>query len=135
VTPVTTAPLAVDGPAAPPRDNGELVFAEPWESRAFGMAVSLHDAGAFDWSVFQAALIARIAEWERGHPDGESWSYYRHWLDALEDVLTADGTVAADEVAARARALGERAPGHDHRDDGHDDGHDEGHGHGHGHGH
>lgn len=30
-----SAPLDVDGPAAPPRANGELVFAEPWESRAW----------------------------------------------------------------------------------------------------
>ena len=25
------------GPAAPPRDNGELVFAAPWEGQAFGV--------------------------------------------------------------------------------------------------
>ncbi|MDT7620396.1 MAG: hypothetical protein QOF99_1297, partial [Pseudonocardiales bacterium] len=43
------APLESDGPGAPPRSNGELVFAEPWESRAFGMAVTLFDAGAFRW--------------------------------------------------------------------------------------
>ena len=123
---MTTVTLPVDGPAAPPRDNGELVFAEPWESRAFGIAVSLHDTGAFAWPTFQAALIARIAAWEAGHPDGECWSYYQHWLGALEDVLAADGTVFADEVAARARELGRREPGHDHRDG------DHGHGHGHG---
>jgi len=120
---MTTAPLALDGPAAPPRDNGELVFAEPWESRAFGMAVSLHDSGAFEWPTFQAALIARIAAWENGHPDSECWSYYQHWLGALEDVLAADGTVVADEVADRARELSARAPGHDHGDAGHGHGH------------
>ena len=36
---------SADAPAAPPRDNGELVFEAPWESRAFGVAVALHDAG------------------------------------------------------------------------------------------
>jgi len=54
-----TAPLDIDGLAAPPRANGELVFAEPWESRAFGMAVTLSEAGVFRWAEFQAALIAR----------------------------------------------------------------------------
>lgn len=120
---MTAVPLALDGPAAPPRDNGELVFAEPWESRAFGMAVSLHDSGAVEWPVFQAALIARIAAWESGHPAGEGWSYYQHWLGALEDVLAADGTVIADEVADRARQLSSREPGHDHRETGHSHGH------------
>jgi nitrile hydratase accessory protein len=125
----TPAPLAVDGPAAPPRSNGELVFAEPWEGRAFGMAVTLHAAGAFAWERFQAALIRRIAAWEQGHPEDECWSYYTQWLAALEDVLTADGTVAEGEVAARAGALAERPAGYDHAD------HDDRTGHGHGHGH
>ena len=34
--------LDSSGPAAPPRDNGELVFAAPWESRAFGLALALN---------------------------------------------------------------------------------------------
>ena len=59
-----TAPMDIEGPAAPPRTNGELVFAEPWESRAFGMAVTLYEAGLFTWPQFQAALIARIAHWQ-----------------------------------------------------------------------
>jgi len=62
-----SAPLEIAGPAAPPRSNGELVFAEPWESRAFGLAVTLYDAGAFEWSQFQAALIAQIAAWAAEH--------------------------------------------------------------------
>ncbi|MGI9001560.1 MAG: nitrile hydratase accessory protein [Pseudonocardia sp.] len=109
-----TAPLAVDGPAAPPRSNGELVFAEPWEGRAFGMAVTLHEAGAFTWEQFQSALITRIASWEADHPTGVGWSYYHCWLDALEDVLASDGTVFTDEIDARARELSHRPGGHDH---------------------
>jgi nitrile hydratase accessory protein len=111
-----TAPLAIDGPAAPPRSNGELVFAEPWESRAFGMAVTLYAAGAFGWSAFQAALIARIARWE-ADPDRQPWSYYQHWLGALEDVLAANGAVSADEITERASRMAELPAGHDHRED------------------
>jgi nitrile hydratase accessory protein len=124
-----TAPLAYDGPAAPPRSNGELVFAQPWESRAFGMAVTLHDTGAFEWSAFQSALIRRISAWEAAHPDGVGWSYYQHWLGALEDVLVADGTVTSAEVVTRAEELAARPAGHDHAPS------STGHGHGHGHGH
>jgi nitrile hydratase accessory protein len=109
-----SAPLQIEGPGAPPRDNGELVFAEPWESRAFGMAVSLYEAGAFRWERFQGALIARIRAWEDDHPPGEDYSYYRCWLQALEDVLAVDGTVLPEEVAARAVALAGRPAGHDH---------------------
>jgi nitrile hydratase accessory protein len=109
-----TAPLPVEGPAAPPRSNGELVFAEPWESRAFGMAVTLYDAGAFAWSDFQAALIARIGAWEKAGPGGPPWSYYQHWLGALEDLLGAHGAVSGQDVDERTLALAHRPAGHDH---------------------
>jgi nitrile hydratase accessory protein len=110
-----SAPLDIEGPAAPPRSNGELVFAEPWQSRAFGMAVSLHEAGAFTWPRFRAALVARIAAWENASARDEPYDYYRLWLGALEDVLVDLRAVAADEVTARAAALARRPAGHDHR--------------------
>jgi nitrile hydratase accessory protein len=120
-----TAALDVAGPAAPPRANGELVFAEPWESRAFGMAVALADRGAFTWDEFRDRLVARIGAWEAGHGvDDPAFRYYRCWLDALEDVLVSDGALAAAEVAARSAELAGRPAGHDHR-------HDGAHGHGH----
>jgi nitrile hydratase accessory protein len=116
-----TAPMDIDGPAAPPRSNGELVFAEPWESRVFGMAVSMYEAGAFAWPEFQAALIARIAAWEDKPVRDEPWNYYQLWLAALEDVLASARAVSADEVTARAEALARRPAGHDHDRAGHHD--------------
>jgi nitrile hydratase accessory protein len=112
-----TAPLDIEGPAAPPRSNGELVFAEPWESRAFGMAVTMGEAGRFTWPQFHAALIARIAAWENASNHHEPYSYYQLWLAALEDVLVGLGAVSADEVTARALMLAQRPRGHDHPDD------------------
>ncbi len=109
------APLDIDGSAAPPRSNGELVFAEPWESRAFGLAVTLYDAGAFEWSQFQAALITQIAAWEREHPARAGFSYYRCWLAALESVLVQTGMVGPNDVTDRAAALAARPAGHDHK--------------------
>ena len=124
-----TAQLAVDGPAAPPRANGELQFTAPWESRAFGMAVTLYEAGAFAWSDFQAALIARIGAWE-ADPGDRPWNYYQHWLGALEDLLARDATVLSHEVTERAEALASRPAGHDH-DEPHDHDHGEPHDHDH----
>lgn len=109
-----TAAVQLDGVATPPRSNGELVFAEPWESRAFAMAVALTEAGVFAWPQLQAALIARIAGWEAAPHDDADWRYYRHWLGALEDVLGGCGVVLADEVSVRAEGLARRPKGHDH---------------------
>lgn len=118
-----TAPLDIQGPAAPPRSNGELVFAEPWESRAFGMAVSLYEAGAFTWPQFQAALIARIGAWESAPEHNEPYNYYGLWLAALEDVLVGLCAVSTDEVTTRTQALAQRPQGHDHRDHPHNHSH------------
>jgi nitrile hydratase accessory protein len=109
-----TAPMDIEGPVAPPRSNGELVFAEPWESRAFAAAVALYEAGTFTWPQFQAALIARIARWQAASAADAQWSYYEHWLGALEEVLIVRGVVLADDVTARAEVLAQRPFGHDH---------------------
>ena len=102
--------LDLEGPAAPPRSNGELVFAEPWESRVFGMAVSMEQAGSFEWPDFQAELVAAIARWESTHDaddPGETFSYYTCLLDHL-------GLVADDQLQARLADQRTRPAGHDH---------------------
>jgi nitrile hydratase accessory protein len=109
--------LDVHGPAAPPRSNGELVFAEPWESRTFGMAMALTDAGVLDWDDFRDALVARIKQWEADPPEGERWSYYRCWQLALEDSLIASGVVTKTGVSDRSGELATRPAGHDHDHD------------------
>jgi len=69
----------MDGAAALPRKNGELVFAAPWEGRAFGLAVVLSDKGAYEWNDFRTRLVEQI-----GSADGP---YYESWLAALERVV------------------------------------------------
>jgi nitrile hydratase accessory protein len=115
--------LDLDGPGAPPRTNGELVFAEPWEGRAFGIVMALTDRGIVSYDAFRGALIARIAAWETAPPEGECYSYYRCWLQALEQVLDAQSLVTAADVTARSADLASRPAGHDHRDDGDHDHH------------
>lgn len=117
--------LDADGATSPPRDNGELVFAEPWESRAFGMAVSLAEAGAFTWDAFRDRLVARISRWEAEHGvDDPSFRYYLCWLGALEDVLVESGEITPGDVVSRSSTLAERPAGYDH-----DDSDEHGHGH------
>lgn len=119
--------LATEGPAAPPRENGELVFDAPWQSRAFGIAAALADEGRIAWPDFQAALIARVANAPTtATPDG----YWRCWLDALGDVTAASNDVDTQAWTERSVAFANRAPGHDHSHD-----HDHSHHHGDGHHH
>ena len=103
------------GEGAPPRNNGELVFNEPWEGRAFGMAVALSQAGHYPWEAFRARLIGAIGHWEREHAGdvevehdparcGQSeWSYYAQWLTAFEGLLLEAGMVDREELDRRTR--------------------------------
>jgi nitrile hydratase accessory protein len=113
---VTLLQLDVEGPAAPPRSNGELVFAAPWESRAFGLAMALHDGGLFEWESFRQQLIKAVA---RAEASGGGFSYYRCWLEALETLLGAEGLVSTSAVEERAGVLACRPAGHDHGEHGH----------------
>lgn len=112
-----TTPMDIEGPAAPPRANGELVFAEPWESRAFGVAVALHDAGVVDFEAFRARLIEEIGAWEASHGSAdEGYRYYERWLAALERTVLTERIVNPDDLDVAREAI-EREWDHDHDHD------------------
>jgi nitrile hydratase accessory protein len=85
----------LEGDAALPRKNGELVFAAPWEGRAFGLAVVLSEKGTYAWNDFRVRLVEQIG--------GGEHAYYESWLNALEAQLLAGGLVTAEEVEKRAQ--------------------------------
>ena len=89
----------MQGQLALPRSNGELVFAAPWEGRAFGIAVALNESGVYEWGEFQRRLADEIAA---APLDDEASAYYEHWLASLERLLIDDGVVTLDELDARA---------------------------------
>ena len=107
--------LDEDGPAAPPRVNGELTFEAPWQGRAFGLVMSLAERGVLDYEEFRAELIAAVAAADCRSLAGEaSFSYYDCWLEALERVLTGRGLVGPQALAGRVALLAARPHGHDH---------------------
>lgn len=97
----------LDGSAAVPRKNGELVFQAPWEGRAFGMAVAMSDQQLYAWHDFRDRLVREIAASEAREA---SSSYYERWLASLESLVVAQGLVSQEELDARTAeyASGER---------------------------
>jgi nitrile hydratase accessory protein len=75
------------GGCALPRKSGELVFHDEWERRAFVIAVSLAEAGHFQWREFQQQLIESISAAERDDPQHPARGYYESWLLSLEALL------------------------------------------------
>jgi nitrile hydratase accessory protein len=78
----------------------QLSFNDPWELRAFALAVAAYHRGLYDWSEFQLALIGAIRRWE-GDPEREPWQYYERWLEALETVLSGTGVLPGTELDGR----------------------------------
>ena len=91
----------MQGELALPRSNGELVFAAPWEGRAFGIAVALNEGGVYEWSEFQRRLAEEIAA---APPDDEGSVYYERWLASLERLLLEQGMITHEELEDRFAA-------------------------------
>jgi nitrile hydratase accessory protein len=74
------------------------VFREPWEAQAFALAVALQERGVFSKAEWAATLGEEIKKAQAaGDPDtGET--YYRHWLAALERLVTAKGLADAQTL-------------------------------------
>jgi nitrile hydratase accessory protein len=107
----------MDGTAALPRKNGELVFEAPWESQAFGMAIALYERGHYDWEEFRGRLISEIGDWERSEEDErEVWDYYRRWLASFEALVKDRGLLSEQEIQERTSEFvsGVRDEGHHH---------------------
>jgi len=87
-----------------PRCDNAPVFNEPWEAEAFAITLALHRAGVFTWQQWADTLSAAIKRaQDRGDPDlGDT--YYRHWLDALETIVVAQGVAERSTLSNLAAA-------------------------------
>ncbi len=87
-----------------PRDNDGPVFSAPWQAQAFALALALHERGVFTWPEWAAALTEAIRRAQaQGDPDHGD-TYYRHWLDALEQLVIAKGLADARRLHALEHA-------------------------------
>ena len=113
------APAAGTATAPGSADTAEAVFAEPWEARAFALAVTLSGGELFAWDDFRDLLIAEIAAGDaaaanaapaRLPDDTAAASYYERWLAALEKILCAKAMLNAEEIDLRAAAIAASPP-------------------------
>ena len=87
-----------------PVEDDSPVFREPWEARAFSMALALHERGLFTWDEWAQALAVQIrAAQALGDPDLGN-TYYRHWLAAIEALVSAKGASSPEELGRYQRA-------------------------------
>src|SRR5262249_45185439 len=76
----------------------EPPFAEPWEGKAFALALLSIRAAAANTPAFRDAL--------EGAPPGDCLASYSHrWLIASQIMLADSGVLSAEQVTARAARL------------------------------
>ena len=92
-----------------PRDFEGPVFKEPWEARAFAMALRLHERGVFTWPEWADALAQEIRAAHASHGADLGDTYYQYWLRALEAMVTRKGAASAGELARCRDAWAEAA--------------------------
>jgi len=91
-----------------PRDHEGPVFREPWEARAFAMALALHARGLFTWPEWADALANEIKRAQAAGDADTGETYYRHWLAALEHLVAAK-KIAPEGELHRYRDAWDRA--------------------------
>ena len=87
-----------------PQDADGPVFAEPWEAQAFSIVVALHERGVVDWPEWTARLAAEIQRAQAAGDADTGETYYRHWLAALERLVSERGLTDAATLARYAGA-------------------------------
>jgi nitrile hydratase accessory protein len=85
-----------------PRDEDGPVFREPWEARAFAMALALHEAGVFTWKEWARRSAPRSSARRPPAIPTPGETYYRHWLATLETLVAAKGVATSDACIATA---------------------------------
>src|ERR1700709_2410022 len=86
------------GPAHPPRGD-EPVFEEPWQGRAFALALLSQQVSGYNLDAFRHAMerLDRTAYLDDG--------YYGRWLNAAELMLTDSAILAPGAVDAHAHTM------------------------------
>lgn len=92
-----------EAPLLPP-DIDEPAFTEPWHAEAFALTVALHQAGAFSWSDWAAALSQEIRLHPAGPDEDPGRAYWRQWLAALDRLAASAGLVEPEALAERIEA-------------------------------
>lgn len=84
--------------------SDEPAFAEPWQARAFALAILSSRQGCFTWSEWTHALGRELQRASDADTSGAQPGYFDCWLSALQSLLVGKGAVAQGELHERKDA-------------------------------
>ncbi|MEM8564631.1 MAG: nitrile hydratase accessory protein [Pseudomonadota bacterium] len=83
-------------------EDGEPIFAEPWQAQVFAMTIALYEKGLFSWDEWAAALSEQRGSRSPALDDGAQ-HYYQDWLSALEGVVSSRTDADVDLLAGLSK--------------------------------
>jgi nitrile hydratase accessory protein len=92
-----------------PLEGEHPVFKEPWEAKAFAMALRLHERGLFTWTEWAESLAQEIRAASAVGDADQGDTYYQHWLRALEILVARKGATSIDELTRYQHAWADAA--------------------------
>jgi len=88
-------PSLTGSPGLPKSNEGDPVFAEPWQAEAFAMTVRLHEKGVFSWSEWAEALWLELYKPGRR---ADASDYFDCWVAALSRLVTELSITSQDNL-------------------------------------
>jgi nitrile hydratase accessory protein len=85
-------------------DARAVAFAQPWQARAFAIAVLASRQGCFTWSEWTHALSRELRSVADANPQGAAERYFDCWLSALQSLLIGKGALGQAELHERKHA-------------------------------
>jgi nitrile hydratase accessory protein len=86
------------------RDGRAVAFAEPWQARAFALAVLASRQGCFTWSEWTHALSRELQSVSDADPQVAAERYFDCWLSALQSLLIGRDALGQAELHERKHA-------------------------------
>lgn len=90
--------------AAPEGAPPDPAFAEPWQARAFAIAVLASRQACFTWCEWTHALSRELQLSANVNTQSVQATYFECWLAALQSLLVGKGAVGQGELRERKEA-------------------------------
>ena len=84
--------------------GSDPTFAEPWQARAFAIAILASRQGCFTGSEWTQALSRELRRASKSDAPATDPGYFECWLAALQSLLVGKGAVAEGELYERKDA-------------------------------
>ena len=83
------------------KTHDAAVFTESWLAQVFAIAVILSEAGLFSWQEWSSEFSASIQSQQKKGDTDDGETYYLHWLETLEKMLSRKNLIEDADLLKR----------------------------------